>query len=152
MGSETTPAALNSSQLRGVGATLRLVEQAMDEIERLLADPVTRITFQLVDDLDVKERRAIQAACERVRRILVKACHRLGVEAVERSRRRQIRGEVSALWAMVQDTKSPALRGYGSLSPDAGREVDEVLGELSGVLMGILRQVAEQSPGAVMSG
>jgi hypothetical protein len=139
MGSETTPAALNSSQLRAVGATLRLVEQAMDEVERLLAEPVTGITFQLVDDLDVKERRAIQAACERVRRILVKACHRLGVEAVERSRRRQIRGKVSALWAMVQDTKSPALGGYGPLSPDVGREVDEVLGELSGVLMGILR-------------
>jgi len=42
-----------------------LVEEAVDRIERLLIDPVTRITFRLADDLDAEERRTIHAACER---------------------------------------------------------------------------------------
>jgi hypothetical protein len=65
MDSETTAAALNSSHIRAVSATLRLVEEAVDRIERLLIDPVTRITFRLADDLDAEERRTIHAACER---------------------------------------------------------------------------------------
>lgn len=142
MGSETTAAALNSSQIRAVSATLRLVEEAVDRIERLLIDPVTRITFRLADDLDAEKRHAIHAACDRLRATLVEACQRLGVEAAERSRRRKIRAEVSTLWALLEDTKSPALRGYGPLSPDGGKIVDEVLDEISTALIGMLRLVA----------
>lgn len=149
MDSEFTPAFLNPSQLRAVGATLRLVEQAVDEIERLLADPVQGITFCLADDLDAEDRRAIRAACDRLRAALVQARERLGVEVAERSRRREIRGEVSILWVLLADTKSPALRGYGALSPDVGRVVDDVLDDISAVLVGILRLVAEPRPGAV---
>ncbi len=150
MGSDANPVPLNSSQIRAVGATLRLVEQAVDEIERLLTAPGAGITLRLADDLDVEERRAIQEACERVRGNLVEACRRLGVEVVERPRRRKIRGEVSTLWAMVENTRSPALRGYGPLSPDSARVVDEVMDEISEVLIGIFRQVTEPHPGAVM--
>lgn len=142
MGSETTAAALNSSQIRAVSATLRLVEEAVDRIERLLIDPVTRITFRLADDLDAEKRHAIHAACDRLRATLVEACQRLGVEAAERSRRRKIRAEVSTLWALLEDTKSPALRGYGPLSPDGGKIVDELLDEISTALIGMLRLVA----------
>ena len=149
MGFESKPVALNTSQSRAVGAMLRLVEEAVDEIERLLVAPVTGITFCLTDDLSAEERRTIHAACERVRAALVKACQRLGVEVAERSRRREIRGEVSTLWAMLEDTKSPALRGYGPLSPDAGRVVDEVLDNIAVDLVGILRLVVETRSGAV---
>lgn len=150
MGSETKPVALNSSQIRAVGATLRLVEEVVDQIERLLSQPVTGITFHLADDLDAEERRAIHAACERVRATLVEVCGRLEIDVVNRSRRRKIRGEVSTLWAMLEDTKSPALRGYGPLSPDAGGVVDEVLDQISGPLIGILHFVAEPRTGAVV--
>jgi|GEM_PF-913903 hypothetical protein len=142
MDSETTAAALNSSHIRAVSATLRLVEEAVDRIERLLIDPVTRITFRLADDLDAEERRTIQAACERARAALIQARDRLKVEIPQRSRRGAIRGEVSTLWVMMEDTKSPALRGYGPLSSDGGRVVDEVLDEISTTLIGILRLVA----------
>lgn len=150
MGSETKPVALNSSQIRAVGATLRLVEEVVDQIEPLLTEPVTGITFRLTDDLDAEERRAIRVACERLRATLVEACRRLEINVVNRSRRRKIRGEVSTLWAVIEDTKSSALRGYGPLSPDAGGVVDEVLDQISGPLIGILHFVAEPSTGAVM--
>jgi len=150
MSSKTKPVALNASQLRVVGAMLRLVEKAVDQIERLLIAPVIGITSRLADDLDSEERRAIHAACERARAALIQACNRLEVEVAHRSRRGAIRGEVSTLWAMLEDTKSPALRGYGPLSPDAGRVVDGVLDEISGALIGILRLVAEPSATAGM--
>ncbi len=150
MGSEITPAGLNPSQIRVVSSTLRLVEQAVDQIERLLIEPVTRITFCLADDLDAEERSAIHAACDRLRATLGETCRRLGVEVVERSRRRKIRAEVSTVWAMLEDTKSPALRGYGAVSPDAGKIVDELLEEIAVDIIGILRLVARTRPGAAM--
>jgi len=142
MGSETKPVALNTSQLRAVGAMLRLMERAVDQIERLLIEPVAGVTFRLTDDLDSEERRTIHAACDRLRAALVEACGRLEIEVADRSRRGVIRGEVSTLWAVVEDTKSSGLRGYGPLSLDAGRVVDEVLDAISTTLIEILRLVA----------
>ena len=142
MGSETKPVALNTSQLRAVGAMLRLMERAVDQIERLLIEPVAGVTFRLTDDLDSEERRTIHAACDRLRAALVDACGRLEIEVADRSRRGVIRGEVSTLWAVVEDTKSSGLRGYGPLSPDTGRVVDEVLDAISTTLIEILRLVA----------
>jgi hypothetical protein len=83
-----------------------LVEEAVDRIERLLIDPATRITFRLADDLDAEERRTIHAACERARAALIHARDRLKVEIPQRSRRGAIRGEVSTLWVLMEDTKS----------------------------------------------
>ncbi len=150
MDSETRTAALNPSQIRVVSSTLRLVEQTVDQIESLLIEPVTRITFCLDDDLDAEERRAIHAACDRLRATLGEACRRLGVEVAERSRRRKIRAGVSTVWAMLEDTKSPALRGYGPVSPDAGKILDGLLEEIAVDVIGILRLVARTRPGAVM--
>lgn len=150
MGSEIMQAALNPLQIRAVSSTLRLIEQAADQVERLLIEPVTRTTFRLADDLDAEERCAIQAACDRLRATLVETCRRLGVEVAERSRRRKIRAEVSTVWAMLEDTKSPALRGYGPVSSDAGKIVDELLEEIAVDVVAILRRVAERRPGAVM--
>ena len=150
MGSETKPVMLNTSQVRAVGAMLRLLEEAVGQIERLLIEPGTGITFHLTDDLSAQERCAIHAACGRVREALADTCRRLEVEVTERSRRREIRAGVATLWAMLEDTKSPALRGYGPLSPDAGRVVDEVLDNIAVDLIGILRLFAETRSGAVM--
>jgi hypothetical protein len=142
MSSKTEPVALNASQLRAVGAMLGLVEEAVDQIERLLIAPVIGITSRLADDLDSQERRVIHAACKRARAALIQACNRLEIETAHLSRRGAIRGEVSTLWAMLEDIKSPGLRGYGPLSPDAGRVVDGLLDEISGALIGILRLIA----------
>jgi hypothetical protein len=136
--------------MRAVGATLRLVEETVDQIERLLIEPTMGSTFRLADDLDGEERRAIHAACERMRAALVGVRPRLEIHVVDRSRRRKIRGALSVLWAMLDDTRSPALRGYGPLSPESARVVDEVMDEISEILVGILRQIAEPHPGGVM--
>ena len=149
MGSEAELAVLNSSQIRAVGATLRLVEETVGRIERLLVEPLAGITFRLDDDLDVGERRAIYAECEQAREAVFGASRRLGTGIVARSRRAEIRGELSVLWALLQDTKSPALRGYGSLSPGAGRVVDEMLEEISRVVVRVLGLVAAPQRGVV---
>jgi hypothetical protein len=47
---------------------------------------------------------------------------------------------------MLEDTKSPALRGYGLLSLEAGAVVDEALEKISKELQGILRVVADPNP------
>jgi hypothetical protein len=47
---------------------------------------------------------------------------------------------------MLEDTKSPALRGYGPLSQAASAVVDETLEEISKELQEILRVVADPRP------
>jgi len=146
MDSEGKPTFLNESQRRAVWASLHLMERTMQEIERLLASPATSLTSHLAEDLNADECRAIQTACIRVRTALGIACRRLNTETAARSRRAEVRGEVATLWAMLEDTKSPALRGYGPLSREASAVVDEALEEISKELQGILRVVAEPNP------
>lgn len=146
MVSEGSPRLLNDAQRRAVSASLHLVERAVEEIERLLTSPATSLTSSLADDLSADEFRAIKTACGRVRAALSMSCWRLEAEIAERSRRAGIRGEVATLWAMLEDTKSPALRGYGPLSREASAVVDETLDEISKELLGILRVVAEPNP------
>jgi hypothetical protein len=142
MGSEAKAAPLNPSQLLAVAAALRVAEETIGGVERLLAEEPQGITIRLAGDLTPEQRRVLGTACGRIRASLVEACRRLGVEPAERSRRGAIRGELSTLWAMIEDTKSGCLRGYGPLPADAAAEVDEVLGRISQELVGILRVVA----------
>lgn len=144
MTSEGERATLNVSQARAVGAALRLVERTLDEIEPMLAGPTTGVTFRPAKDepLDAEERRAILLACRRLRAALIEAVSRLSIDPAERSPRREVRGKLSILWAVLEDTKSRALQGYGTLAPEAGAIVDEVLGEISTGVLGILRLVA----------
>lgn len=133
---------MNSSQMRAVGATLRLVEQTADEVERILGRSTTGVTFQLAEDLDAEERRAVAMACDRLRAAMIEAARRLGLDPATRSLRREIRGKVSILWATLEDTKSTALRGYGSLPPEAGEVVDGLLAEINRGAIEILRAVS----------
>lgn len=142
MGSEARLAALNGSQLLAVAAALRVAERAVDDIARALSAPASGITFRFADDVKADERRAIEAACGRLRVALAKACRRLGIEAVERSRRGMVRGEISTVWAMLEDSKSRALRGYGPLSGDAAAAVDAEPDQITQELVGILGLVA----------
>jgi len=146
MDSEGRQTFLNESQRRAVSASLQLVERAVQEIERLVTSPATSLTSRLADDLSADECRAIRTACVQVRTALSIACRRLKAETAARSRRAEIRGEVATLWAMLEDTKSPALRGYGPLSREASAVVDEALEEISKELQGILRVVADPNP------
>jgi len=146
MDSEGRPGLLNDSQRRAVSASLYVVERTVEQIERLLTSPAVGLTSRLADDLSADECHAIQTACGRVRTALSVACRRLNSETAARSRRAEIRGEVATLWAMLEDTKSPALRGYGPLTREASAVVDEVLEEISKELQGILRVVADPNP------
>ena len=146
MDSEGRQTFLNESQRRAVWASLYLMERAVQGIERLLTSPAVGLTSRLADDLSADECHVIQTACGRVRTALSVACRRLNSETAARSRRAEIRGEVATLWAMLEDTKSPALRGYGPLTREASAVVDEVLEEISKELQGILRVVADPSP------
>lgn len=142
MVSDAKAALLNPSQLLAVAAALRVTEETIGGVERLLTEEPQGITIRLTRDLTPEEQRVLGTACSRIRALLVGACRRLGVEAAERSRRGAIRGEVATLWAMIEDTKSRSLRGYGPLAEDAAAAVDAELDQIAQELVGILRLVA----------
>ena len=108
---------LNPSQVRAMSVALQLTEEAMDRIERLLVAPAAGVTYSLVDDLTGEERKRIPALCGQVRAALEDASARVQAKTLERSRRREIRGEAATLWATLEDTTSKGLRGYGLLRP-----------------------------------
>ena len=142
MDSDQRSVTLTSAQVRGVSATLRVVEEAVERIERLLAGPASGLTFRLHDDLDAEERQAIGRACSRIRAALVTVSRSLGAECSEHSLRAEIRGECAVVWAAVQETGGQALRGYGPLSSEAGVVVEAALEEIAGPLVDILRRLS----------
>jgi len=135
---------LNEAQLRAIGVTLTLVEQAVAHTERILDEPEAGITFRFGDTVAPEECQAIGAVCVRLRATVAEARACLGVEVADRSRRRELRGTLAVLWAMLEDTKSHALRGYGPLSPESGAVVDSLLGA---IISGVKEILALVEPG-----
>ena len=130
---------LNEAQRRALGAVLRLAEETTERIEGSLGRSKWRFTIRLHDDLTPKERDAMRVLCGRLREAIGRAHTALGTEFAERSLRSAIRGEASVLWAAIEDTKSPGLRGYGPLSSEAANAVDGHLGDLSHLVLAVVR-------------
>jgi hypothetical protein len=122
---------VNASQVLAVGVTLRLIEEAAEEIERLLSAASAGTTYRLVDDLTPAERETIRTCCGQAREALGRAAARMRTEIAERSLRQEIRERVTTAWVTLEETTSKALRGYGPLSREDGVIVDDLLDAVS---------------------
>ena len=132
---------VNASQLLAISVTLRMIEEAVEEIERLLPGVSVGTTYRLVDDLTPTERETIRTCCGRAREALGIAAARMRTESAERSLRQEIRGQATTAWVTLQETKSKALRGYGPLSREDGAIVDDLLDAVSRPVVCLFRLV-----------
>jgi len=132
---------LNEDLRRSLAATLRLVEEGLDDL--LEKRGREGILYRVQDDLPESSRQRIQVLAEKALYLLddLTRRYRLLPEATKVSQLFYARPPL--LWAMVEEARRRDLSGCGPIPSDVGRDLSARLEEL-GVLLLQMQEVAAE--------
>ncbi|HEY6953558.1 MAG TPA: hypothetical protein VI758_14215 [Bacteroidota bacterium] len=130
---------LPPSHRRSLSVTARIVEDSLDEIEKVLMKKERKRSSQNVtESLDSATREKILSTISRLRELNDEMFHTLHLEPNVFSETQLVRSRVVHLWAVLRDSKSKGLKRFGELPTDAAGEVDKHVDNLLGVLKELL--------------
>lgn len=133
---------LNPDQARAIGATLRLLEKRVGDIEDILdrsrhgalyrqrAPVFSPARRSRIDDLVAELHAAIAAAVET-----------FGLAAEDQDPIRTIIGTLSVSWEILGEINATRLRGYGGTDPDLRLALDPVVERLIGLVLALVAAV-----------
>lgn len=124
---------LNDSQRRGLSVGIRHIADLLDEAERVLVAATSASPFnRLVSDLSPSDAGVVRDYVERIRRAMLAAAkrHGLDVQGYTVGARKAIVVQAVTASIAVEEMRSRRLRGYGALDPQTAKEVDRTCDEL----------------------
>lgn len=139
---ETTPSiSLTPGQASALRASLYLLEQDLEEVERLLLQPERKgLLYTRYSDLPDSLREGLLGQVAHMKQQIFSLINILGLQPEVQSCRRHLLSILSVRWSDLEDTRPHRLRSYGALSP----ELSDFLEERITSLIQILRQMMGQ--------
>lgn len=130
---------LPSSHRRSLSVTARIVEDSLDEIEKVLTKKErSKSSHRITDSFDETARQKILASIAKLRDANEEMFRTLHLEPNVFSETQIVRARIVHLWAVLRDSKSKGLKRFGELSPDAAAEVDKNVDSLLTILKDLL--------------
>lgn len=130
---------LPSSHRRSLSVTARIVEDSLEEIEKVLTKKDrAKSSHRVTESLDEHTRQKILAVAAKLREANDEMFRSLHLEPNVFSETQIVRARIVHLWAVLRDSKSKGLKRFGELPPDAAAEVDGSIDNLLGILKEIL--------------
>ncbi len=128
------PMELHELHKRRLEATVRLVEDAMDRMERLLAEGGREGIVRAVEDsFSAEERREFGEEVRRLREALADLARRFSLERHPMEIRQVLNAELSSAWVMLENCRPKRMKGYGvAFEPEQRRALEESVEELLG--------------------
>lgn len=126
---------LSGAQRNALRITLRLTEETLCAVMRLLEEPSFEETMHgMVNDLTQDRQQAIAEEVRQGREILryLRDQFDLDIEIHEKSR--LIAGHVITLWEMVMEAHTRYLRGYGRVAPGLPEALDPSIDRLAEIV------------------
>jgi hypothetical protein len=125
---------LNENHIRTLSSTLSLLEKNIDEIERMLEEPVGGKLYALENDLDDTKKEEVRVRIQAIRSCIYKYAQLFDLKMERGSLYASIRGTFSMRWVDVCEMEPDSLRGYGEVGKDVygsvmncARELEELL-------------------------
>jgi len=130
---------LPSSHRRSLSVTARIVEDSLDEIEKVLTKRERpKSSHRITDSLDDAARQKILRTVAKLRQSNDEMFRSLHLEPNVFSETQIVRARVVHLWAVLRDSKSKGLKRFGELPPDVAEEVDRTIDNLLNILKEVL--------------
>jgi len=130
---------LPASHRRSLSVTARIVEDSLDEIEKVLTKKErSKSSHRVTDSFDDATRVNILAVVGKLREANEEMFRSLRLEPNVLSETQIVRARIVHLWAVLRDSKSKGLRRFGELPPDTAAEVDRNVDSLLGILKELL--------------
>ena len=130
---------LPASHRRSLSVTARIVEDSIEEIEKVLMKKgKPRSSHHITDSLDEAEREKILSTVARLRELNDAMFHSLHLEPNVFSETQIVRSRIVHLWAVLRDSRSRGLKRFGELPPDMAVEIDRNVDNLLAILKELL--------------
>jgi len=140
-------ALLVGAQRRSLRITLRLVEEAFREVERLLHEPAYEATMHgMADDPSPHQKQSIADEIGRGREVIGRLRARFDLEPEIHEKSRLVAGKVLTLWEAVMEGRARYLRAYGPVAQGLAEALDPSIERLGDI---VRRVHALARPGSV---
>ncbi len=129
-----------SSHRRSLSVTARIVEDSLDDIEKvLMKKDQVKSSRRVTDSFDNDARKRILETVARLRISNDEMFRHLELEPNVFSEIQIVRSRIVHLWAVLRDSKSKGLKRFGELPADVAAEVDRHVDHLLAILKELLR-------------
>lgn len=133
---------LNENHRRAVSVLIRGTERACDGVLDWLDRPSNQ-TIEVRDDLSADDQAQMRELAANLREEIRRFIAGISIDKGRASRRRSIAALLSSALIDLEEVHDSALRGYGTLTPEAKAALNEALVRMMGILQQML-QVAER--------
>jgi hypothetical protein len=119
---------MNEFQRRGVTAVLRIVEEHMLRIERMLdQEDHPGILYEWKNDLPDNAKHMLLARILNIREAIEQAAGRFALEKRERRASDDAFGKLPYCWQILEEAKAARLVRYGEVAEGLDRELDPLI-------------------------
>jgi hypothetical protein len=124
---------------RSLSVTARTIEKSLDEMEELLSrGDVHKLTYTVHSSYTDDERQSILEIIRELRKANEEMVNDLGLRSEERKEVQIIQARVAHLWTILVDSTSRGMKGFGVLSKDHAREVDQHVEKLLNLIQQLM--------------
>jgi hypothetical protein len=110
---------------RILSVTAHILEDSMEELERVLrSQDANRVTRHIAPVYSEPERRALLEKIAQVRSANAEMFASLELQATVTMEDQLIRGRLSHVWVILQDSLSRSMKGYGKLPAHVAAKID----------------------------
>lgn len=118
---------LNANQKRAVTVTLRLLEERLADIERVIAADERGILYERVASFTPAQRARMNELIGALREQIRQVAEEFQLPREQHSAARYVVGTVSLLWESVEEIRSRKLKSYGEVEPQLKQTLDPML-------------------------
>ena len=136
---------LNQYQASSVQVSLRMLEEALLTVDRLMRDESRGVLHRTILDIPEEQRRQIMELSHEAQDIIAQLAQEFNLGRVETPVHQMVTAQLSSAWESLEDTRPATLKRYGEVDPGLERTLGPGIGRLIELVlaMGVL---ARQEP------
>jgi hypothetical protein len=138
---------LNESQKRSVTVTLRLFEERLAEVERLLTVQERGVLYERVAHFSPRQQEKIRALIQDARALIEEITREFQLEREIQNPARRIFGLLSITWESLEELHSKPLRAYGAVDPRLPEVIDPFAQKLARLAVELRHVAAHDEDG-----
>lgn len=141
---------LNSNHERRLTVTCRHIDKLLAEMESAMNVSSSKLAFpQYVPDLTADQQRGIEDYITRIRAQLLHVLDALGIDrpGADIPVSRSLHAHLTFIGIAAEEMKAQYMRGYGEIPAAGAMELNEVAGELQGLVQQLNEYLVRETPG-----
>ncbi len=135
---------LNQNQERVVAVTLRLLEDRLAEIERLMTAREEGVLYRRTSHLDPQQRTQMDAVIGELRAEIQKLAGTFHLPREDQDAARKVVGLLSVTWESLEELRPRHLKSYGDVDPGLKETLEPAVSRLTHLVL-LLEALAQQS-------